>query len=753
MSPSHLLVFVFCLLVCGHVSGAELKFHDVRRIWYHVGKNPRIHELTVSFVDTNIKLLTFQDLELQYNRTIGKWYCDYYFNLMSDAEVAYVTRCTTGDSKNEIVTVDGFITGKENNLYHLSYDLRRNMQQLVIQEKGGRDFRDSRSLIGDEIAMLQMRSTGSKDDDDVLSWSGSPFDDVPDNPMIELSVMMDKTVFEKFANKDRDEAEKLAHHLVHGTNAYYRKFNLTLRIKHFVIGDEELEDLIRGAQDLDEVMPKLTQYYSRFTTKSNVKYADVGPDIVRGIPDLVLTFTDKQHTEGPIGKAYTNAICSTSAHAILVMPKLAETDDPDPDLWIGTWIGDTFREARMQRPLLSRLRCGVIAHEVGHSLGLAHYEEPDCRSKTGVCPMADAAGIPSHIWSAHSTTKLTQRITRGKMVRDCLWRKDVFESTEDVRVPQDMFAVVEESGTGNHLILRLHTHFMPPFEVRLKFSLQFEGETRDCFYYRNQADTAFAAFERCTAPNTRWRGVFHANDIIVKLHATELISLHRLKSGTGGSPKTGRLSDPLEIRLMIGMHHSFISESGGIDKAFVLVSRAVNMADVSFRMIGIRIRMSAFHEFKNDSLLQAMDFAAKINRSENVFLVFAGSQTLSSNHTTFSPCSPDAVAVIPFDRMNDVRMGIRVTHAIGHQLGLEDEAEGTCGCKTPLGTCVMDENDLSRGFLWSTCSVNRLRRLESNSCIRHAILSPSAAVRALRLVVFMCFLVSILGVCYNMPHN
>ena len=656
---------------------------------------------------------------LQYSQTFGEWHCDFLIkdmgtdratDMTSDRK-GYISQCLKGN----ITALDGFFD-QADKYFHLRFDVAKGKQQLIVEDHEAPAKPRSLDQEEEEDDMVFLRSM--TDQSNPLGW------DPPGDAKIrlaqaeiELGVMVDSYLM-RFCGNDENEAERLVHQLVNGVNAIFQPVNIRIRIIHFMCIDPVVEDSF--GENYTAMLEYLPQLY-HWVLVSDLQNTKSDRNRVRGVPDAVFTFTHQRFvSNATAGIAFVNSICKTMAHGLTTLPHIREDF---------TGLESFLKEVTYPRALLYRKWSPVIAHEIGHILGLRHQKvdaKCGCLTPKGTCIMSYSSKAIGLQWSSCSKTNLTKRLNeRSKHYKECLFTEDVFDNNNIIIVPRVAPAVVLErydNKRDNIVILNITFKYIAPVSLVMKRSINLDLDYEFVFFYRNdEASDRFLAIE-FLGQNLTYSGVFHLDDRRVELipagkrkYSTRFTQVVKA-TGTTAAVKTKGVSLDLLITVLIGMDKAFINTTGGTDAAFIHIVRCVNMADAAYRRIGVRIRMTGFHSFDDSNSLveQAANFYRQQNKTENVFLLFSSSEQVASNHSHHRVCSSDNVALIRHDN-DSYRQGAEVAHQIGHLLGLDDESR--CLCDSKLGTCVMNASSSTRSMLLSTCSLNDLRRLKDENCI------------------------------------
>ena len=647
-------------------------------------------------------------LELQYSKSFGEWHCDFLITDVTNEKKSFMTQCLKGN----MTALDGFFEEADKN-YHLRFDVETGKQQMIVEDQEASPTSRALEHEDEEDDIIVLRS----DQPDALGWNP------PGNARIrlrhaelELGVMVD-SYFMHLCGNNENEAKRLVHQLMNGVNAIFQSVKITIRIIDFRRIDQSVDDSFEEKQihNYSTMLAYLPQLYHSVVV-SNLQ--NTNPDQVRGQPDAVLTLTYQRYEDHRAGIAYLNSVCGDMGHVLTMLPRIREDY---------TGLNSFQDKITFPRALLHRKWSPVIAHEIGHILGLKHMMQCGCMLPRNTCIMSPATVWLGLQWSSCSVSLLRLRlIGTHKDFKDCLFTKDVFENRDIIIVPRVAPALVLETydyQRNDVVILKVLFTYIAPVSLIMKRSIHLHLEKGFYFFYRNnEASDHFVAIEY-SGEKRAYSGVFHMDDRRVNLNPTgrqkysTKFSQVVNASGTTAVVKEKGVSLDLQVTVLIGMDQAFINMTGGIDAAFLHIVRSINMADAAYRRIGVRIRMTGFHSFRDSGTLieQAGNFYRLQNKTENVFLLFSSSGNVTSSHRHHQVCSGDNVALVILEK-DSYRQGAEVAHQIGHLLGLDDESR--CLCDTKLGTCVMNAAGSTRSMLLSNCTFDDLRRLKDEKCIK-----------------------------------
>jgi hypothetical protein len=623
--------------------------------------------------------------------------------------------------------------------FHLYYNIETNKQQLMSYDsdidmidkyKPWAAFNDVVQDIPEEDP--QVRPKKGSDDGytfpidksridrqtskgEVMGWKNQiPEEPVLPNPVIELAAIVDKTIVE-FSNKNEGTAQRLVHQFVNGVHAIYQPIGIGFALKWFhVMNEEEFNAAMTPiGENKSKVLKNIKNFFSPFFS-SHMIHAN--PKKPAGRPDvyLVLTMGDyAEIQEGLVthGIAHRNTTCMSNMGRGVIFLKQEFSDITPGNIW-------TNKKPRAMLNLWASL---TMAHEIAHTLGPRHYDEcADCQTEKGNCIMNSMGGIESAQWSSCAKRDLQKRIAEGAKNTDCLFTTDFYERVSHVNVPRviPVQKFTPPSAEQSYYV-DIITKYYPPIELNLGESILLQHSddlTETRFFQDKKILSAFAHNSKSGA----YSGHLHmeadgtVRDSVrmsmKRVGRNYVLEQSELISGSKFLPELPDKQVPGQpnISLLIGMDQEFVDANGGRDEAMVKVVSAVNLADLLFRQVGIRLRMTDFYLFARNHpvLRKGKMFLSKSNRSESAFVIFTA-KPAADESKTMEGCSD--VPIILIDHDNDTYyIAAQIAHEVGHLLGLEDYNDTECSCKTKVGTCLMDKNDDIRGLLWSQCDVQNL---------------------------------------------
>ena len=577
-----------------------------------------------------------RDMRLLYKRSFSKWNCSFFVNTRDQVEhdtMYHVSYCTDG----VVTTADGYLMQSLRDVY-LSHDWSTHDQHVVTSDAGER----VRSLSLDDGAVA-----GADDDNDEKPVDssrslvgkpsiayGHPVLRTADaantlrDPMIELAVLVDE-LFMRYVDNDATVAEITAHQLILGVTAAFQAVNLRLTIKHFRIMNQTLLNcIVNSTSTYSHTLNRMHGCLGWFPQNVNLKHADLDTDLMRGVPDVMLLLTNQRHpiTDSfAMGRAFLNQTCTRKGFAVVSL---------------------TYRQCHVAPcPRMHLTSDGTIAHEIGHSLGLEHDDETPCGvgcgpSKRRHCIMQSGVWRSAHhSFSQCSLQVLNKRLSDARLKMDCLMQRDLYESKDEVVVPDAHHVIVRRRIVEGELSLVLTSRYLPDLVIPLKPSFELElMDGRLCQYliHRSNSSRVFASFELCSNSTI---GFLHRDaDSMVSLNGTlQRLLYHRTAMTASNWTAIGneRLGRESVITIAAGVHYQLSAED--IDDAFKHIVRSVSAADAAFHVIGVRLRLKpTVILFSNSSqyllMQQAHWFWQRRQPTADVFIVFSRFTSFNVSH-------------------------------------------------------------------------------------------------------------------------
>ena len=681
------------------------------------------------------------ELSHWYSRVFGAWNCSFFANRKQeyeqDKQIYHLTYCT--DNTRE--TADGYFRdeGKEYYVYH---DWSSHQQHLVIADPGWDERSLQQSAADDSLTDIVVEPQEDMENPTTKRRRRRPsnkrkFMYAPSvyrlsnlanslsEPMVELAVFADD-LFLRHVGNDAIVAEITAHQLALGATAIFQTAStLSLSIKRFrVMRPDQLDCVFNQTTTYNESLYHMFTCFGDYPTNRNLKEADLEPDQMRGIPDIMLILTNRRHAHtepGTAGISFRTGMCKWYGFAIVSLP----------NPYTGFFDSLFNQHVQVKRPRLHVQACTTLAHEIGHTLNLSHYNPSECRcdSNRGDCIMHNSTVTSSHTLTECSLQLLRQRLSNARRVSDCLMQTDLFESKEDVVVPMShAVAGALRYWDIEKPDINLHSRYLPDFRRVLRYSYEVllsKGQFCRYFIHRSKWGRTFAAFEGC---NNQTRDAFsfthRGKERITIQNRDEGSSMyHRfelLPRQVTRSNRSSKVPGNKKVSLLVAMHTSLTSSRGGAEQALQHVVRSVNVADSAFRLIGLQVVLRHKVLVSNGSrehlVEQAMHFYQNKSRLEDVFLFFTQFPDFNVSHGSCNKVVLVNLNVSQEGKEQAWSLATDVIHAIGHALGLQDDEETDCKeCVASQGVCVMNSKSLNRGVLFSKCSVDRLTELLSSN--------------------------------------